>query len=73
MLKLNEVSVSYGAIQALRNISVNVRRGEITGIVGSNRAGKSTCLKAISGLVNVSERDEVFDDYTGPDPDGVQR
>jgi branched-chain amino acid transport system ATP-binding protein len=44
-------STSYGAVQALHGVSLEVREGEIVTLVGSNGAGKSTTLRAISGLV----------------------
>jgi branched-chain amino acid transport system ATP-binding protein len=50
MLELRRVSVAYGAVQALSGVSLQVPDGAITAIVGANGAGKSTCLRAISGL-----------------------
>ncbi len=54
MLKLTSVNVHYGDVQALRNISFQVREGEIVSIIGSNGAGKSTTLNAISGVLPCS-------------------
>ncbi|MDR7238093.1 ABC transporter ATP-binding protein [Neobacillus drentensis] len=51
MLKLNNVSVKYGNVIALENVSMEINEGETISIVGANGAGKSTTLKAISGLV----------------------
>lgn len=51
MLELKNVSVSYGAVQGIVGVSLTVPAGQITAIVGANGAGKSTCLKVISGLV----------------------
>lgn len=51
MLKVVNLEVYYGAVQALRGVSLNVRENAITSTIGSNGAGKSTLLKAISGLV----------------------
>ena len=61
MLELRGVSVAYGAIQALSGVSLSVPRGQITAIVGANGAGKSTCLKAVSGLVAVTGGEILFD------------
>lgn len=49
MLEFRDVSLSYGAIQALRKISFTVPKGEIVTLLGANGAGKTSCLKAISG------------------------
>lgn len=51
MLELNEVHTYYGGIHAIKGISLMVNDGEIVTLIGSNGAGKSTTLKAISGLV----------------------
>lgn len=51
MLALADVNVYYGAIHALKGISLEVNQGEIVTLIGSNGAGKSTCLKTISGLL----------------------
>lgn len=50
MLKISNISVKYGSIQALRRVSMHVAKGEITAIIGANGAGKSTLLRTISGL-----------------------
>ena len=51
MLSVASIDVFYGAVQALHGLSLEVRQGEIVTLVGSNGAGKSTTLRAISGLV----------------------
>ncbi len=51
MLEVNGIQVSYGDVTVLRDVSFHVEQGEIVSIVGSNGAGKSTILKAISGLL----------------------
>lgn len=51
MLRISDVSVYYGAIQALDQVSINVEQGEVVAIIGSNGAGKSTLLRTISGLL----------------------
>jgi len=50
MLRLENVSVSYGMIDALKGISLIVERGEIVALIGANGAGKSTTLMSISGI-----------------------
>lgn len=50
MLKVKAIDVFYGDLQALRDVSLEVGRGEIVSVIGSNGAGKSTILKTISGL-----------------------
>lgn len=53
MLDLKDVNVYYGAVHALKGLSLNVEEGEIVTLIGSNGAGKSTTIKAISGIVAV--------------------
>lgn len=50
MLKLDSVCVAYGAIEALRGVSIEVRQGQLVSLIGANGAGKSTLLKSIAGL-----------------------
>lgn len=54
MLKIENLSVSYGGIQALRGISLEVPDGKIVTLIGANGAGKSTTLRTITGLVKAS-------------------
>lgn len=51
LLAVRDLTVSYGAIQAVRGISFDVHEGEIVTLIGANGAGKSTTLRAISGLI----------------------
>ena len=54
MLRLEHVVVNYGSIQALRDVSFTVEEGEIVTLIGSNGAGKSTTMRAITGLKELS-------------------
>ena len=51
LLSIQDLSVNYGRISALRNVNLEVEQGEIVTIIGSNGAGKSTTLMSVSGLV----------------------
>ena len=51
MLRVENLSVNYGSIRALKNISFNVEKGEIITLIGSNGAGKTTTLHAVSNLI----------------------
>ena len=61
LLRLENVEASYGAIRALRGISMDVEEGSIVAVLGANGAGKSTTLKAISGVVKPSAGSIEFD------------
>jgi len=61
MLTLDRVEVSYGAIRALQGISLTIQAGEIVTLIGANGAGKSTTLRAISGLVPAGRGRIVFE------------
>ena len=50
MLKLEKINVYYGGIHALKDVSLEVNKGEIVTLIGANGAGKSTTLRTISGL-----------------------
>ena len=57
MLKVENINVYYGAIHALKGISVEVKEGEIVTLIGANGAGKSTILRTISGLLRAKTGD----------------
>jgi branched-chain amino acid transport system ATP-binding protein len=61
MLTVENLSVRHGAVQALRDVSVKVERGELVAVVGPNGAGKSTLLHAIAGRVRARSGTVTFD------------
>jgi len=61
LLAIENLSVHYGAIQALHGVSIAVEPGEIVTLIGANGAGKSTALRAVSGLVKPSGGTIAFD------------
>lgn len=62
MLQVKDLCVSYGAINALRGISFDVKKGEIITLIGSNGAGKTTTLHAISGIIKKQSGCVMFED-----------
>ena len=54
MLKIRDLSVHYGKIKAVRQIDMDIAQGEIVSLIGANGAGKSTTLRALSGLVKAA-------------------
>ena len=70
VLKLLNVESAYGPIRAIRGVSLQVRRGEIATVLGSNGAGKTTILKTISGIIDPRKGSVEFkgSDITAKDP-----
>ena len=62
MLKVTDLKVRYGMIEAIKGISFEVRDGEIVTMIGANGAGKTTTMHAISGLVKAAEGSIMLDD-----------
>ena len=75
MLRLDEVSVSYGRINAVQALTIEVNQGEFVGLVGHNGAGKSTTLMTITGALKPSAGDIVFEgnSIVGLTPDEILR
>jgi branched-chain amino acid transport system ATP-binding protein len=73
MLRLEGVRAAYGPVEALRGIDLEVRAGELVCLLGGNGAGKSTTLRAISGLVRPTAGRILFEDraLTGAEPAAV--
>lgn len=63
MLKIEKLNVNYGAIHAVRDVSITINKGEIVTLIGANGAGKSSVIRAIMGLVR-AHADEMT--YTSP-------
>ncbi len=61
LLEFKNVSVAYGGIQALRSVSFSVPKGEIVTLLGANGAGKTSCLRAISGIVPLKSGEIFYD------------
>jgi branched-chain amino acid transport system ATP-binding protein len=61
VLKLENVTVCYGAVTALRDVSIEVEQGELVTLIGANGAGKTTTLKAISGMLPLASGTITFD------------
>jgi branched-chain amino acid transport system ATP-binding protein len=61
LLYIKDLKVSYGGIEAIKGISLSVEKGEIVTLIGANGAGKSTTLRAISGLVPIKEGTITYD------------
>lgn len=75
MLQVENASVSFGGLRALKDVSIEAREGEITALIGPNGAGKSTLLGAVSGFTRLDEGQVSFRgrDITGMRPhDGIR-
>ncbi|UCD82332.1 MAG: ATP-binding cassette domain-containing protein [Desulfobacterales bacterium] len=73
MLSLKNIAVHYGGVQALKGISLEVEEGTITCLIGANGAGKSTTLRAISGIVPLTSGEIWFQDrrIDGMEPEEI--
>ena len=73
MLRIDDLCVSYGGIEAVKGISFKVEEGQIVTLIGANGAGKSTTLRALAGLVKVKSGRVHFqgEDLTGLTPDRI--
>jgi len=63
-LKLEDISVSFGGLMALSEVSFSVNQGEIVGLIGPNGAGKTTVFNVITGVYKTSNGDALFDEHS---------
>ena len=61
MLEISNLSVRYGSVEALSDVSINAAPGQLVAILGANGAGKSTLLRTISGIAKAASGDIAFD------------
>jgi branched-chain amino acid transport system ATP-binding protein len=75
LLEVRNIDVFYGSIRALKDVSFNVDKGEIVSIIGANGAGKSTTLRAISGILRAASGSITYDgqDITHTPPHLIAR
>ena len=73
LLKVTDLKVSYGGIEALKGISFYVEKGQVVTLIGANGAGKSTTLRAISGIVPIKSGTITYDGtvISGQDPQKI--
>ena len=63
IIKIKDLSKNYKDIKALKNVSLNVKEGELFGLLGINGAGKTTLIKILSGLTKKSSGEVIIDNY----------
>ncbi len=75
MLQLAGVTTKYGAISALRDVTLTVNAGEVVGLIGPNGAGKTTLLNTVAGLLQPSDGSVKLgaEDVTGTEPENLLR
>ena len=73
ILEIKDLVVSYGGIEAVKGITMDVPKGEIVTLIGANGAGKSTTLKTIAGIVKPQRAEILFNgqNITGLSPDNI--
>lgn len=73
ILEIKNLSVSYGGIEAIKNISFDVEEGKIVTLIGSNGAGKSSTLRSIAGIVKAKHGEVLFEgeNILGMSPDQI--
>jgi branched-chain amino acid transport system ATP-binding protein len=73
MLEVESITCGYGKVSAIRNMTININRGELVALIGANGAGKTTTLRTISGLLKPTVGRISFkgEDITGASPGAV--
>lgn len=61
LLKVTGLHVAYGGIQAVKGVDIEVHKGELVALIGANGAGKTSTLKAITGMLPMSDGDVIYD------------
>ena len=62
MLKINKLNVDIGLIQILKNVSLNLEKGQMVGLIGRNGAGKTTLLRAVMGILKTKSGELIFEE-----------
>jgi branched-chain amino acid transport system ATP-binding protein len=75
MLLIENLSVSYGAVQALKDVSIEVPHGSVTAVIGANGAGKSTLMRTLAGLEKPQSGQDTFNGevISGRKPEDIVR
>lgn len=63
MLKVNNINVSYGKVEVIKQVSFEVNQGEVIVIIGANGAGKTTIMKTVTGLLNPTQGEITFEGH----------
>lgn len=71
LLRAENISISFGGIKAVQNVSFEIKEGEILGLIGPNGSGKSTCVNLISGAYQLDNGSIYFQDKLLSDKDGI--
>lgn len=73
LLELQNISISFGGIKAVQNVSFRVQQGEILGLIGPNGSGKSTCVNLITGVYPLDSGSIIFDGRTLTEKDSIRK
>ena len=62
MLKINKINVNIGLIEILKDVSLDLEKGQMVGLIGRNGAGKTTLLRAIMGILPIKSGELIFEE-----------